>query len=131
VYREPYGAWAYATTALVYHEVIAQIPHRSRAVRESTWAPDNTGSFQYLDGKWFWIVHWTQVKNGRSNDIFIDKDTHDGELKDINMLYYHACERCGAPSMIKLLSGSLGRRTIGDKQLGAFQSDHGARFLTR
>ena len=45
--------------------------------------------------------------------------------------YDHACERCGALSMIKLLSGSLGRRTNGDKQLEAFQSDHGARFLTR
>jgi hypothetical protein len=82
-----YRAWAYAVQNVVYHEMIAQFPHRSRAIVETTYAPDQSGSVRYVDGKWYWYVHWTSVKNGRRNGLFKDKQWFVGELKDTNGLY--------------------------------------------
>jgi hypothetical protein len=82
-----YRAWAYATLALVYHEMMAQFPHRSRAVREAIWKADHTGSVRCVNGKWWWFTHWSSVKNGRSSDNFKDYEWHEAELKDVNGLY--------------------------------------------
>ncbi|PSO23146.1 hypothetical protein C7G41_33085 [Bradyrhizobium sp. MOS002] len=82
-----YRAWAYAVQNVVYHEMIAQFPHRSRAIVETTYAPDRSGTVRYVDGTWYWYVHWTSVKNGRRNGLFKNKQWFVGKLKDTNGLY--------------------------------------------
>jgi hypothetical protein len=83
-----YRAWAYAVQNLVYHEMIAQFPHRSRAIVETTYATDQSGSVvRYINGTWYWYVHWTSVKNGRRNGLFKNKQSFVGKLKDTNGLY--------------------------------------------
>jgi hypothetical protein len=82
-----YRAWAYAVQNVVYHEMIAQFPHRSRVIVETTYAPDQSGTVRYVNGKWYWYVHWTSVKNGRRNGLFEDKEWFVGKLVDTNGLY--------------------------------------------
>jgi hypothetical protein len=86
-YEVGYRGWAYATQNLVYHEMVAQYPHRSRVIRETVWKADHTGSVRCVKGRWEWHTHWTSVKNARSSDHFLDHEWHKAELKDINGLY--------------------------------------------
>jgi hypothetical protein len=67
--------------------MIAQFPHRSRVIVETTYAPDQSGTVRYVDGTWYWYVHWTSVKNGRRNGLFVDKEWFVGKLVDTNGLY--------------------------------------------
>jgi len=92
-----YRAWAYAAQNVVYHEMIAQFPHRSRVIVETTYAPDQSGTVRYVDGTWYWYVHWTSIKNGRRNGLFADKEWFVGKLVDTNGLYdaLHEYTRAG------------------------------------
>jgi len=82
-----YRAWAYAVQNLVYHEMIAQFPHRSRAVVETKWNIEKSTSVRCIDGAWVWQVHWTSVKNGRDNELFRDHEFFVGKIEDTNGLY--------------------------------------------
>ncbi len=82
-----YRAWSYAVQNLVYHEMVAQFPHRSRAITETTYLPDNSGGLRYLKGEWWWYVHWSSIKNGRKSGDYTNSDWFKGKLDDTNGLY--------------------------------------------
>ena len=82
-----FRAWAYATQNLVYQEMVGQAPHRSHVICMATWRPDHTGSVRWVNGIWEWHAHWSEIKNGRSSDHFVDCEWHVVKLEDINGLY--------------------------------------------
>ncbi|WP_398467376.1 hypothetical protein [Tardiphaga sp.] len=82
-----YRAWAYAVQNLVYHEMVAQFPHRSRAIVETTYLSNNSGGLRYVDGAWWWFVHCSSMKNGRKSGNFKDHEWFEGKLDDTNGLY--------------------------------------------
>jgi hypothetical protein len=67
--------------------MVAQVPHRSRAITETTSLPDNSGGLRYVKGEWWWYVHWSSIKNGRKSGDYTNSDWFKGKLDDTNGLY--------------------------------------------